>query len=479
MVLSLAAALLATPPNVVLIFADDLGIGEVGAYGQQRVPTPNLDRLAKEGTRFTRFYTASPVCAPSRASLLTGKHTGVSPIRGNKEVGGWELNSGEGQMSLPNRERTLAEGFRDKGYDTAIVGKWGLGAPGSEGHPNRQGFDFFFGYLCQRQAHNLYPPYLWRNSDIHLLTGNRYFRPSVRISADQATDDVFGSFIGKQYAEHEMRDQAVRWLQQKRDRPFFLYYASPLPHLALQAPSDEVAAFPEVWDPKPYLGENSYLPNKRPRATYAAMIKALDTSVGAILDTLEKQGKADNTLIIFTSDNGPTFLAQVDREFFNSSAGLRGTKSTGYEGGIRVPMLVRWPGKVPAGVVSDQVSYSPDLMPTLAKLIGFRPGPHNGMDLSAIWRGAPKTVRRQLYFEFPENRGFLAAIFDDRWKAIRPNLAGGNTKIEIYDLVNDPAEVHDLSGQRPDLVSRAAKFFVQEHRPNTDFPLPGVDVPAK
>lgn len=473
--LATLAALALAPPNVVLIFADDLGIGEVGAYGQRRVATPNLDRLAREGTTFTRFYTASPVCAPSRASLLTGKATGRSPIRGNKEVGGWELNTGEGQMSLPTAERTIAEGFKERGYATAAIGKWGLGAPGSEGHPNNQGFDTFFGYLCQRQAHNLYPPYLWHNSDVHLLTENRYFRPSVKITTEQATDETFAKFIGKQFVEHELRAQAVKWIANQKKGPFFLYYASPMPHVSLQAPADEVAKFPLEWDPEPYLGQNGYVPSKRPRATYAAMISALDTSVGAILDTLEKTGKLDNTLIIFTSDNGPTFLGQVDRAFFNSSAGLRGTKSTGYEGGIRMPMLVRWPGQVPAGAKSDQVSYSPDLMPTLAAIAGFKPGINDGMDLLAAWRGERKSTRKQLYFEFPENNGFQAAIFDDRWKAIRTNLAKGNLKIEVYDLESDPAETRDLALSRPDLVKRAEAFFKREHRPNKDFPLPGID----
>jgi arylsulfatase A-like enzyme len=479
MLAALVAAAVAAPPNVVLIFADDLGIGEVGAYGQQKVPTPNLDRLAKEGTRFTRFYTASPVCAPSRASLLTGKHTGRSPIRGNKEVGGWELNSGEGQMSLPAAERTIAEGFKERGYATAAIGKWGLGAPGSEGHPNNQGFDTFFGYLCQRQAHNLYPAYLWHNSDVHLLTGNRYYRPSVKITHEQATDETFATFVGKQFAEHELRAQAVKWIELQKERPFFLYYASPMPHVSLQAPPDEVAKFPLEWDPEPYLGQNGYVPAKRPRATYAAMISALDTSVGAILDTLERTGKLDSTLIIFTSDNGPTFLGQVDRAFFNSSAGLRGTKSTGYEGGIRMPMLVRWPGQVPAGRVLDQVSYAPDLMPTLAAVAGFRPGSHDGQNQLAVWRGGASSRRKELYFEFPENGGFLAAIFDDRWKAIRPRLAQGNKSIEIYDLDMDPAEKTDLAASRPDLVRRAERFFALEHRPNPNFPLPGVDSPIK
>lgn len=477
--LAVLAALAVAQPNVVLIYADDLGIGDIGPYGQTKVPTPNLDRLAKEGTKFTRYYTASPVCAPSRASVLIGKHSGNSPIRGNKEVGGWELNTGEGQMSLPAGERTLAEGFKDRGYATAAIGKWGLGGPGSEGHPNRQGFDEFFGYLCQRQAHNLYPPYLWHNSDVHLLTENRYFRPSFRVTPEQATDDVFARFIGKQFAETELRAQAVKWLEQKRTQPFFLYYASPMPHVSLQAPPEEVAKFPAEWDPKPYLGQNGYVPSKRPRATYAAMISALDQSVGAILDTLKRTGHDQNTLIIFTSDNGPTFLAQVDTAFFNSTAGLRGTKSTGYEGGIRMPMLVRWPGRVPAGQVSDQVSYAPDLMPTLGSIAGFMPGRHDGRNLTEIWLGGETLKRNDLYFEFPENGGFQAAILDDRWKAIRPNLAKGNLAIEIYDLSRDPAETTNLAAQRRDLVTRAEKYFLKMHRPNRDFPLPGIDTKPK
>lgn len=473
--LALTVAFAPIRPNVVLIFADDLGYREVGAYGQKKIPTPNIERLAREGMRFDRFYSASPVCAPSRCSLLTGKNTGRAVIRGNSEVGGWELNTGEGQFPLPASEFTIAEGFKKAGYATACIGKWGLGGPATEGHPNRQGFDYFFGYLCQRQAHNYYPTYLWENSFVYQLTENRYFRPSAKLAASEATDEVFAQFIGKQYAPYIMEEKALAWLKKQRSNPFFLYYPSPLPHTALQAPESEVAAFPTEWDMKPYLGENGYVPSKRPRATYAAMIASLDRSVGRILDTLKAEGLDKNTLVLFTSDNGTTFLGQVDREFFGSVGELRGTKSTCYEGGIRVPFMARWPGHVGPGTVSSQVMYAPDLMPTLASLAGFKPPSHDGRDLGSVLFGGPKIARKELYFEFPEGAAYQAAIFDDKWKAIIPGLASGKSAVQIFDLEDDPSESKDLGAKRPDLVERARAYFAREHHVSKDFPLPGVD----
>lgn len=473
-----AAAAAPRTPNVVLVYADDLGYREIGAFGQKKIPTPTLDRLAAQGLRMDRYYTASPVCAPSRASLLTGLHAGHSPIRGNKEVGGWELNSGEGQFPLPDKSATLAEGFKSAGYATGAFGKWGLGGPGTEGHPNRQGFDQFFGYLCQRQAHNNYPAYLWQNEQVYLLTGNKYFSANQKLKPEDATDSAFEQFKGKQYAEDEIRAKALDFIGQNKAKPFFLYYASTLPHTALQAPDDMVDRFPKEWDPKPYLGENSYLPNKRPRATYAAMIAKLDESVGAIMDKLQKEGIAQDTLIVFTSDNGTTFLGQVDRKFFNSLGELRGTKSTCYEGGIRMPFLASWPGHIPAGSSSGQVGYACDLMPTFAQIAGFKSPKNDGTSLFDAWTSGKAIPRKEIYFEFPEGEAYQAAIFDGRWKAILPGLAKGKTAIEIYDLDTDPGETKDLAAMRPDLVQRARAFFKRAHTPNRDFPLPGVDEPA-
>lgn len=473
--------LLAVPPqpkpNVVLIFFDDLGFHELGAQGLQNVKTPNMDRLVRTGTSFTRFYTSCPVCAPARAGLMTGKHNGRSPIRGNKEVGGWELNTGEGNFPLPPQETTLAERFRSVGYATGMAGKWGLGAPGTESTPNKQGFDYFFGYLCQRQAHNLYPAYLWQNSDVFLLTGNPYFRVHSRLTPEQATPEAFSRFIGRQYAPALMTEKAVSWIKGVKNQPFFMYFASPLPHVALQAPKETVDLFPREWDSKPYLGEGGYCPSERPRATYAAMLTELDRSVGALIKAVEDKGQLENTLFILTSDNGTTFVKQVDSGFFGSLGSLRGAKSSLYEGGIKVPFIASWPGKIPAGRQVDQVSYLPDLTPTLGALAGFKAGRTDGIDLSSVILGAPKTKPRSLYFEYPEGPSWQGAIFDDRFKVLRQGMARNEAKMEVYDLFSDPSEKTDIADLRPDLVKRALTFFAKSRVPNKDFPLPGVDTP--
>lgn len=462
-------------PNIVLIFCDDLGYHETGITGLKHVATPNIDRLARSGTILTRFYTASPVCAPARASLLLGEHTGHSPIRGNKEVGGWGLNEGEGQFPLANEFVTLAERLKTVGYQTAAIGKWASGGPGTEGHPNRQGFDFFFGYLCQRQAHNFYPAYLWRNHDVFLLPGNSYFNVHTRVTPEEVSPALFAKFKGRQYAPHEMTKQATSWIATQKTKPFFLYFPTTLPHVALQAPDEAIAKFPKEWDTKPYLGENGYCPAERPRATYAAMLTELDLSVGALMDAVEKAGKTKDTIFIFTSDNGTSFLNQVDREFFGSLGKLNGAKSTLYEGGIKVPTFVSWPGRIPAGRVLDQVGYLPDLLPTFGRLAGVDTPASDGIDLSSVWLGGTKTSARTLYFEYPENGGWQAAIFDNRFKVLRKQLAQSLDSWEVYDLLSDEAEKSNLVSSRRDLVERATKFFAAEHRRNRDFPLPGVD----
>ncbi len=462
-------------PNIVLIFCDDLGFHEIGANGLKQVQTPNIDRLARTGSSFTRFYTSCPVCAPARAGLMTGRHNGHSPVRGNQEVGGWALNSGEGQFGLPASELTLAERLKSVGYTTAVTGKWGLGAPGTESHPNRQGFDYFFGYNCQRQAHNFYPPYLWQNSDVFLLTGNSYFNVHSKLTPEQATPEAFEKFIGKDYSPRIITQKAVDWMKGVKTQPFFLYFSTTLPHVSLQAPKETVDLFPKEWDSAPYLGTNGYCPSERPRATYAAMLTELDRSVGSLIKAVEEKGQMENTLFIFTSDNGTTFLGQVDSRFFGSLGDLRGAKSSLYEGGIKVPFIASWPGKIPAGRRVDQVSYLPDLTPTFGALAGFKPGRTDGMDLSSILLGGSKNSPRSLYFEYPEGPSWQGAILDDRWKALRQGMAKATAKIEVYDLYADPSEKTDISESRPDLVRRAAAFLSKNHVPNKDFPLPGVD----
>lgn len=468
------------PPNIVLIMADDLGLYELGAYGQQKIRTPHLDRLAREGVRFDRFYSASTVCAPSRASLMTGLHTGHAPIRGNKENGGWGPDEPEGQQALPADSVTLAERLKELGYDTAAFGKWGLGGPGSEGAPNAQGFDHFYGYLCQRVAHNYYPTHLWRNNETDTLTGNDHFHAHQRIDEPLASDGEYDErYRGERYAPEEILKEAELWITRKGNEnagPFFVYYASVIPHVALQAPEEFVEMYPREWDSEPYLGDRGYLPNARPRATYAAMITYLDHAVGRLRAALEKSGELDNTLILFTSDNGTTFNGGVDRAFFGSLGALRGHKTNLYEGGIRVPMLAWWPERIAPLRRTAVVAQLPDLFPTVIEAAGGEPGP--GLDgvslMPTLMRRGEQTTHGVLYWEFPEGRQQQAVLLDGRWKAIRPDLKSG-LGIELYDIVADPGEKRDLAADRPEIVERAAEAMRTERTVSELFPIPALD----
>lgn len=394
-------------PNVVLIYADDLGYAELGAYGQERIRTPNIDRLAAEGMRFTQYYSGSPVCAPSRCVLLTGRHTGHAAIRGNFEVPGtrWhDPESPEGQAPMPADEITLAERLKSRGYTTGAFGKWGLGGPGSEGHPCYQGFDHFYGYLCQRVAHNYYPTHLWRNHDVDILPGNTFFRSAQKIDAPLDNEDAYNQrFRGKHYAPTEIAQEMLMWLDASDDKPFFLYYAPIIPHLALQAPQEWVDRYPAEWDDKHYLGNAGYLPNARPRATYAAMISYLDDVVGRILAHLDESGLSEDTIVLFTSDNGPSWVGGVDLAFFGSAGPWRGRKAELWEGGIRVPLIARWPGHIAPASTSDLPCVAYDLAPTVLDFIALpqdaggtassRPSPDSHYDGLSLAPNPPRPRR--------------------------------------------------------------------------------------
>jgi arylsulfatase A len=475
-------------PNIVLILADDLGAGELGAYGQKKIRTPHLDRLAREGMRFEAAYSGSPVCAPSRCVLLTGRHSGHAIVRDNSEVGGWGPSEPEGQLALPAAEVTIAEHLRAAGYVTAAGGKWGLGGPGSEGQPSLQGFDHFIGYLCQRVAHNYHPTHLWRDGERLVLEGNEeWFSAHQELAEPLASDgDYYALTTRPQYAPDVIVDDLVAWTRahatrDESDAPFFLYYASLIPHVALQIPRAEVEAYPADWDTAPYLGQHSYLPHPSPRRAYAAMITRLDTEVGRILAVLDEAGVADDTLVIFTSDNGASWVGGVDTEFFGSHDGRRGRKAQLYEGGIRVPMIVRWPGHVaPGSVCSAPVAFQ-DLFPTLAaaacapvtdEALAQR---LDGLDLAptlADPRVAP--ARDALYFEFKPFGG--QAVRKGDWKLLR-RVQGRELRVtlELYDLRADPTESKNLAEARPEVVSDLLAIMAREHTPSPHFPLPGMD----
>ncbi|MFT5422906.1 MAG: arylsulfatase A [Phycisphaerales bacterium] len=474
-------------PNIVFVFADDLGYAELGAYGQEKIKTPNIDRLASQGMLFTQFYSASTVCAPSRGSLMTGLHTGHGYIRGNSEFGGWGPEDPEGQRPIPDQTVTMPEHLKGLGYTTGAFGKWGLGGPGSEGHPSYQGFDHFYGYLCQRVAHNYYPTHLWRNHDVDVQT-NDYFRPHQRIAEPLETEqdyyEKFGGKAGDMYAAEEITAEAERWIADVTEgddnKPFFLYFPSPIPHAALQAPQEWVEKYPADWDHEPYLGDRGYTPHPRPHAAYAAMISFFDDSVGRLIAAIEKAGQLDNTIIIVTSDNGTTFNGGVDREFFGSLANLRGFKTNLYEGGIRVPCIVWRPGLVPQGVTIDSVGHMTDWLPTLLSLAGETPSADlldsiDGIDLSPVLTGEVESLPRSvLYWEFPEGKQQQAVLLDGRWKAIRPNLKKG-LDLELYDLKADPSESSNVADTHPEIVQRAIAAMVSERTVSPEFPIPALD----
>lgn len=456
------------PPNIVFILADDLGYNELGIYGQTIIKTPRLVQLAREGTRFTNFYSGSTVCAPSRCTFLTGKHPGHAYIRDNLEKAGrWEEEE-YGQEPLDTAEITIAEVLKTRGYITGIIGKWGLGMPEDEGNPANHGFDHFYGYACQKHAHTYYPTHLWRNSSWDTLN-NVYIHPHPRPESINPQDPQdFAPYQGKDYSPDFMHREALDFVRTNRQNPFFLYYAIPLPHVSLQIPDRYLEAYNHLPE-TPYLGQRGYTPHQRPRATYAAMITYLDSVVGNLLDSLQAWGLEQNTLVVFTSDNGATIpgIGGVDITFFNSHGSLRGWKTNLYEGGIRVPCIVKWPGKIAANRVTDQVATLWDFFPTLAELSGDQSSlTTDGLSLWPLLSGqGTPLVHDFLYWEFAANGS--QAIRKGPWKAIRQNLnQNPAAHLELYNLETDPGEKTDLAAQHPELVRELLEIMATAHTPS-------------
>ena len=463
------------PPNIVFILADDLGYGELGSYGQDEIRTPRLDALAAQGLRFTQHYSGSPVCAPSRCVLLTGLHTGHAFIRDNDEMNQrgdvWNDPALEGQRPIPEETVTLAELLKARGYATAAIGKWGLGWTGSSGDPNRQGFDLFYGYTCQRVAHNYYPTHLWRN-DQKVALRNPAFKAHQKLpaGADPADPASYAGYAGEDYAADFMIEAALGFVRNNAARPFFLYFPTPVPHLALQVPEDSLAEYAGAFEEAPYPGGQGYLPHLTPRAAYAAMITRMDRDVGRILDLLEELGLEEDTMVVFTSDNGPSWVGGVDKDYFGSQGGLRGRKAQLYEGGIRVPAVVRWPGRTAEGTVTDQVSAFWDWLPTLCEVAGAdTPAGLDGLSLVPTLAGEPRRQAQHeyLYWEFAKR---MQAVRMGRWKAFRPEPGA---PLQLYDLTADPAESLDLAASRPEVVAEIERILVDGRTESEHFPLGG------
>lgn len=454
-------------PNIIYIYADDMGYGELGCYGQKKIETPHLDRMAAEGKRFTQHYTSMPVCAPARCMLMTGKHSGHSYIRGNHELGGFPDSAERGQMPLADDEITIAEMLKRKGYRTALIGKWGLGMNNTEGSPLRQGFDYYYGYLDQKQAHNYYPTHLWENDRWDSLH-QPFIDVHQKLDPETATDADFDIFNGKVYAPDKMTEKALEFIRENRNQHFFLYLPYTIPHVSLQAPEKYVEMYRGKFDEKPYYGEKGYASTKFPLSTYAAMITYLDDQVGLVMQMIKKLGLDENTIIMFSSDNGATFNGGVDANFFNSMGGLRGYKMDVYEGGIRMPFIARWPGKIKSGTTSDLISVQYDLMATLAELSGQNPPPTDGISFlpELLGKKGQQKLHPYIYFEYPEKGGQIA-IRMGKWKGVKTNLrkepAGS---WQLFDLENDITESQDLSAEHPDILKKFDDIVRKEHGPS-------------
>lgn len=437
-------------PNIIYILADDLGYGDLSFTGQEKFETPNIDRLFEEGMFFSDHYAGSTVSAPSRSSLMTGLHTGKTPIRGNIEI------EPEGQHPLPEMP-TLANFLQDAGYATGAFGKWGLGFVGTSGDPNAHGFDIFYGYNCQRIAHRYYPPYIWHNDKQVFLEGNDWTNKET-------------------YAQDVIHEKSLQFIKDNHRNPFFLFIPALIPHAELIVPEDEIwDAFKDRYTETPWVNQQHgaeygpdldpllYASVEKPRATYAAMVTRLDMYVGEILEKLEYLDILEQTVIFFTSDNGPHQEGGNDPEFFNSRGNFRGFKRDLYEGGIRVPLGVYWPGVVPAGTVSVHVSAFWDMLPTFTELAGaYVPDNIDGLSMVPAITGneQDQTVHDYLYWEFHE-RGGRQAVRKGNWKAVRYEVFQGNRPIELYDLSVDPFESNDIAGQHPEIVRRMAEIMVE------------------
>jgi arylsulfatase A len=438
-------------PNIILILADDLGYGDIGCYGQQKIETPNLNKLAKMGVKFTQFYSGSAVCAPARCALMTGMHTGHAAIRGNVTI------KPEGQMPLPDSIITFPILLQKAGYTTAAFGKWSLGFITTAGDPQKKGFDEFYGYNCQTLAHNYYPDHLWHNHDRVDLAGNLKY------------DSVYSADL--------IHRQAMQFLKARKNEPFFLYLPYTLPHADVIVPHDEayehyVKKFNELPAiPVKNDEENSHY-DPFPHAAYAAMVTRLDKFVGEIMELLKDQKMEENTLLIFTSDNGPHKEKGGDPVFFNNSGGFRGIKRDLYEGGIREPFIAYQKGVTRAGTVNEIPAALWDLFPTFLEMTNVKFGREiDGVSILPSMKGQKQKPHEYFYWELHESGG-KQAVRMGKWKAIRLNVSTtAPSAVELYHLEKDPREKNNIAAQHPGIVKQAEAFMKGAYRPNPDWPL--------
>ena len=467
-------------PNIIYILADDLGYGDLGCFGQEKIETPNIDKLAEQGMRFTQNYAGSAVSAPSRCVTFTGLHTGHAYIRGNDEMGKrgdvWNHaamladSTLEGQRPMPAGTVTFPILLQQNGYATGCIGKWGLGYPGSESTPNKMGFDFFYGYNCQRQAHNYYPPFLYRNEAREYLP-NQLLEPKTATDkgVDPYNEESYRKYTQEIYSPDRMYEEILQFVEKNRKKPFFLAWTTTLPHTPLQAPKRWVDYYVEKFgDEKPYWGKRGY-PCRYPHATYAAMISYLDEQVGGLVKRLKELGLYDNTIIMFTSDNGPAINSGgIDSPWFDSARPFKSENGWGktslHEGGIRVPLIVVWKDKVKQASVSKHICASWDVFPTICEMAGIRSSiKTDGISFLPELLGKRQERHKYLYWEYPEGGG-KKAIRMGKWKGLLVNVKKhGEKNFMLFDLEEDPCEQQDVSAQYPEIVAQMRLNMKEAH----------------
>lgn len=468
-------------PNVIFILMDDLGYGDIQCFGQQKIETPNIDQLRSRGMKFTQMYSGSPVSAPARCVLMTGMHSGHAQIRGNDEMASrgavqnydsmFAHRELEGQYPLKAGTMTLGRMMKQAGYTTGCFGKWGLGYPGSEGTPDKQGFDQFYGYNCQRQAHTYYPAYLYDN-DQRVYLHNKVMNPHscpLDAGADPNDKANYAKYEQKEYANDLIFDAMIKFVDTHEKNPFFLMWTTPIPHVSLQAPQKWVDYYVKKFgDEKPYLGNKGYFPCRYPHATYAAMISYFDQQIGKLIDKLKADGLYDNTLIVFTSDNGATFNGGTDSPWFNSGGIFKSEYGWGkcflHEGGIRVPTVITWEGKIKKGSTTTHICSFQDFMPTFAEIAGTKCSKTDGLSILPTLLGNNKRQKQHeyLYWEFNEIKGAKAVRWG-KWKGLLDNIKEGNTKMQLFDLEKDVREQHDVADEHPEIVKKILKLMEESH----------------
>lgn len=473
-------------PNIIYILADDLGYGDLGAYGQTKIETPNIDALAKSGMLFTQHYSGAPVCAPARASLLTGKHGGQASIRGNDEWtergNVWDYKAMikdstlEGQRPMPKNTTTIASLLKTANYKTALVGKWGLGAPHTESIPTLMGFDYFFGYNCQRMAHTYTPVHLYENEQRYYLN-NDTIPPHEGLASNSDPNNQlsYAKYDQPDYGPSLIFDKMMGFIEANKAAPFFVYWASPIPHIPLQAPKKWIDYYVSKFgDEAPYYFKKergSYFPVRYPHATYAAMVSYLDENIGKLVAYLKAEGIYDNTLIIFTSDNGPASPGDggASTKWFNSSGLFSNNygrvKGFTYEGGIRVPMIASWPATIKAGTKSDHISAFYDVLPTLNDIAQVKTNYRsNGLSFyKALTDPSHQQKHDYLYWEFAGYKGQVAVRMG-RWKMIWKDIKAGNKAVELYNLENDIKEENNIMSQHPEMRDKFFNIIKKEHQ---------------